>query len=93
MSDPALLAALGACLYLGFGLVHANREAAICRAENAITGDNAPLWPVWLVITAAWPMLLAQRFVLSLLTLHDCAAARAEEKRDACRRTYFGPET
>lgn len=85
MITPAFLAASAACLYLGLGLVHASREAALCRAQNAIDGERLPVWPVWVLITCAWPMLVAQRGVIALLTLHDCLAARAEDKREARR--------
>lgn len=85
MAEPVLIAFFSACTWLGFGLMHASREVALCRADNARTGDAAPLWPVWLVVTLAWPMLLAQRFVLAGLTLWDCAAARAADKREVRR--------
>jgi len=83
MTDAALIVFFSACTWLGFGLLRARREAALCRADNARHGEAAPLWPVWLVVTALWPMLEAQRVVLALLTLQDGAAARAADQREA----------
>ncbi|MBA4338347.1 MAG: hypothetical protein C0421_05835 [Hyphomonas sp.] len=83
MTDAALFAL--ALIYAARGLWLAHREVAFCRADNLRTGEAAPLWPVWLFVAVLWPMFDAQRGVLALLTLHDCAAARAEDKRETRR--------
>jgi hypothetical protein len=85
MTDAALIAFFSACTWLGFGLLRARREAALCRADNARHGEAAPVWPVWLVVTALWPMLEAQRGVLWALTLWDAAAAGRADNRGARR--------
>ena len=74
MTDAALIVL--ALIYAARGLWLAHREVAICRADNLRTGDLAPLWPVWLLVSVLWPMLDAQRAVLWALTLYDAAAAR-----------------
>lgn len=90
MIEPVLIAAACTCAYLGAGLVQARREAAICRADNIRHGERAPLWPVWLVVTLAWPMLAAQRYVLWLLILWDAAAARRSDRRAERRANRRG---
>lgn len=85
MTDAGLILFFAACAWLGFGLLNARHEAALCRAENLRHGEALPLWPVWLVVTIGWPVLVAQRGVIAALTLHDCLAARAEDKREARR--------
>ncbi|MDP3460067.1 MAG: hypothetical protein Q8S09_12415 [Hyphomonas sp.] len=69
--------------YLVIGIQRAAREAAQCVRESRATGERAPLWPVWLVVTLAWPMLAAQRFVFWLIVLWDAAAAIRAGKREA----------
>ncbi|MFN7178341.1 hypothetical protein [Hyphomonas sp.] len=71
MAEPGFLIAMAVCAYVLRGLVDANREAAICRAENEITGNAAPVWPVWAAVTCFWPVLVAQRLITRALIRWD----------------------
>lgn len=71
MAEPGFLIALAVCAYLLRGLIDASREAAICRAVNEITGEPAPVWPVWIAVTCLWPVLAAQRLLTRVLIHWD----------------------
>ncbi|MBK8197014.1 MAG: hypothetical protein IPK75_01500 [Acidobacteria bacterium] len=83
MTEAAALAL--ASIYLARGLWRAHGEVRLCRAEARRTGPRPPLWPVWLAVTALWPVFDAQRAVGWALTLWDAAAARRADRREVRR--------
>lgn len=77
--------AFALALYTAIGLWHALHEVLACVRESRATGERAPLWPVWIVVTLAWPMLLAQRFVFWMIVLWDAASALRADRREVRR--------
>lgn len=77
--------AFALALYTAIGLWHALNEVLACVRESRATGERAPLWPVWIVVTLAWPMLLAQRFVFWMIVLWDAASAMRADRREVRR--------
>lgn len=67
--------------YVGQGLKLAVREAILSRREGA----DGPIWPTLAVVTALWPLLIAQRAVFALILAWDVAAAIRAERRERRR--------